>query len=86
LAGTTGPTIFSCPTSSALALALIYGEAGNRLFADGTLRNAAIQRLMKRVKASGRDSLKEEETLKELTTCLFRSLRYAVEFFLKSTS
>ncbi len=43
------------------ALALLYGEAGNRLFIDETLRNPAIKGLMKRVKTTGRDSLREEE-------------------------
>ena len=57
------------------ALALIYGEAGNRLFTDETLRNPAIKRLMKRVKTSGRDSLREEET--RITVTMKDGTRYS---------
>ena len=74
-ADTTGATIFSCLTSSATAWALIYGEAGNRLFADETLRNSAIKRFMKRAKTSGRESLREEET--RITITMKDGARYS---------
>ena len=73
--GTTGPTIFSCPTNSVGAWALIYGEAGNRLFTDETLRNVAIKRLLNWVKTSGRDSLREEEA--RITITMKDGTRYS---------